>query len=156
MNSPTYKAIVAMAANRVIGRNGDLPWRLSEDLKFFKRTTSGHAILMGRKTWDSIGRPLPNRRNIVLSRVLEAAPEGAELVRSVDQLGELNLAGDVYVIGGSEIYRALLPQCQEVLLSYVFEEHEGDTFLPPFESDFEMVEVLESFSEFEIRRYVRS
>ena len=156
--SPKLIAIVAMASNRVIGRDGDLPWKLSEDLKFFKRTTMGCTILMGRKTWDSIGKPLPGRRNVVISRSLSEVPEGVELLNSVDEVQQLlaESGTDVFLIGGAEIYRQLLPQCQEILLSYVFEPHEGDTEFPDFEDDFDLVGVLEIHEEFEIRRYFRT
>ncbi len=156
MSSPSTRiAIVAMSANRVIGRDGQLPWHLPEDLQFFKRTTMGHAILMGRKTWDSIGRPLPKRRSIVLSCSLESVPEGVDLIRHPDELDGLAIEGDLYIIGGATIYQHFLPQCAEVLLTYVYAEVEGDTFLPPFEDDFRLAEVLETHPEFEIRRYVR-
>ncbi|MFT5467072.1 MAG: dihydrofolate reductase [Verrucomicrobiales bacterium] len=154
---PKLIAIVAMAANRIIGRDGDLPWKLSEDLKFFKRTTTGNTILMGRKTWDSIGRPLPGRRNVVISRSLQDVPEGVEVLRSIDEVQQLLTRSetDVYLIGGAEIYGQLLPQCQEIFLSYVFEPHEGDTEFPAFEDGFELINVIEIHEEFEIRRYSR-
>ncbi len=145
-------AVVAMASNRVIGRGGELPWHLSEDLKFFKRLTSGGTVAMGRKTYESIGRPLPNRRNVILSRSLGAPPKGCELARSIDDLP----AGDgIFVIGGAEIYAALLPRIDEIVLSYVFEPHEGDTFFPEFEDEFELAETLLETPEFEVRRYLR-
>src|SRR5436190_16221397 len=131
--NPTYKAIAAMSANRVIGKDGALPWRLPEDMKFFRSVTTGHPIVMGRKTWDSLGRPLPNRRNIVLSRTM-AAVEGAEVVRSPEELDALGLSGDVYVIGGAEIYRLLMPRCAAVYLTVLTAEAEGDAFFPPFEA----------------------
>ena len=150
---PRLIAVVAMASNRVIGRDGALPWHLPEDLKFFKRLTSGGTVVMGRKTYESIGRPLPKRRNIVLSRSLDAAPEGCELAAD---LGELDLSGEVFVIGGAQIYAALMDQLDEIVLTYVFEAHEGDTFLPAFESQFELHEILFETSEFEVRRYLRA
>ena len=151
----TYKAIVAMACNRVIGRDGKLPWHLPEDFKWFKKTTMRRPIVMGRKTWDSIGRPLPGRRNVVVSRTLSEAPAGTDLVASIDQLAELGLEGEVFVLGGAGIYEAMLPMCSEVLLSYVFEAHEGDTTFPPFEQGFAEPEVIATFEDFEVRRYVR-
>lgn len=145
-------AVVAMASNRVIGRDGQLPWHLPEDLKFFKRLTSGGTIVMGRKTYDSIGRPLPKRRNIVLSRNLEEAPNGCELASSID---DLDLSGDIFIIGGAQIYASLMDQLDEIILSYVFEPHEGDTHFPAFEDQFEPTEVLLSTDQFEVRRYTR-
>jgi dihydrofolate reductase len=140
--SATYKAVAAMSANRVIGRNGTLPWRLPEDMKFFRTLTTGHPIIMGRKTWDSLGRPLPNRRNIVLSRTMPAV-QGAEVVRSLEELDRLALAGDVYVIGGAEIYRLLMPRCAAVYLTVLETEAEGDAFLPPFEAEFPRMSVIQ-------------
>lgn len=157
MSDPViYKAIVAMASNRVIGRDGALPWYLPEDFKWFKKTTLGRPIIMGRKTWQSIGRPLPGRRNIVVSRSWQEAPEGAEIVGSVDALNGLGLEGEVFVIGGAGLYAKMLSMCAEVLLSYVFEAHQGDTTLPPFEADFAEPEIVERFDEFEVRRYART
>jgi len=153
------KAIVGMSGpNRVIGRNGDLPWRLPEDLKWFKKLTMGHPIVMGRKTMESLPRPLPGRRNLVLSRSLSPGglPDGFEWVSEAELEGTLADVPEAWVIGGSEVYRLLIPRCDEVYLSYVFEEHEGDTFLPPFENAFEIAEVLTKTDQFELRRYVRS
>ena len=149
-------AVVAMASNRVIGRDGQLPWQLPEDLKLFKKITLGHPILMGRKTYESIGRPLPKRRNIVISRTWEA-PEGidVEVIKSPDQLNSLGFEGQVFLIGGAQVYAALLPLCDEVLLSYVYEPHEGDTVFPAFEDQFELSAVVEKFEAFELRRYLR-
>ncbi len=155
MKKPALKAIVAMASNRVIGRDGDLPWRLPEDLKWFKKLTLGHPIAMGRKTMESIGRPLPKRRNLVISRSLEVAPEGFELLSGCDQLVDTCSDSEVvFVIGGAQIYGELLSQCDEVILSYVFHPYEGDTHLPEFEDNFEMEEILYRDEDFELRRYV--
>lgn len=155
MKKPVLKAIVAMASNRVIGRDGDLPWRLPEDLKWFKKLTLGHPIVMGRKTMESIGRPLPKRRNLVISRSLEVVPDGFELLSSCDQLAEACSDDEVvYIIGGAQIYGELIPRCEEVILSYVFHPYEGDTRLPEFEAGFEMREILYRDEDFELRRYV--
>ena len=104
MNPPSLKAIAAVSLDRVIGKDGDLPWRLPEDLKWFKKITTGHSVLMGRKTWESLGRPLPNRRNLVLSRSMKPS-DGMEVIRSIDALDALALKSDLFVIGGGEIYR---------------------------------------------------
>jgi dihydrofolate reductase len=140
---PVFKAIAAMSANRIIGRDGALPWRLPEDLKFFRAVTTGHPVIMGRKTWESRGRPLPGRRNIVLSRAM-AALEGAQVVRSLEELDALGLEGDAFVIGGAEIYRLLLPRCAAVYLTVLTEDAEGDTAFPEFEPDFPRVSVVQS------------
>jgi dihydrofolate reductase len=156
MSRPRLKAVVAMASNRVIGKDGDLPWRLSEDLKWFKKMTLGFPIVMGRKTMESLGRPLPKRRNIVISRNLESVAEGFELVRSCEEAVAL-LAGEeqASIIGGAQIYGEMIPLCDEVLLSYVYHPYEGDTILPEFEDAFGMVEVIYRDEDFELRRYVR-
>jgi dihydrofolate reductase len=105
---------------------------------------------------ESIGRPLPGRRNLVISRSLESAPAGFELVPSCEAaISALAGETDASIIGGAQIYREMMPLCDEVLLSYVFHPYEGDTFLPEFEDDFEMVEVLHRDEDFELRRYVR-
>jgi dihydrofolate reductase len=149
-------AIVAMTPERVIGRAGTLPWHLPEDLAFFKRTTSGHPIVMGRKTYESIGRPLPKRRNIVLTRDLNWTAEGVEVIHRPEELTNLaGIEGQVFIIGGSEIYAAFLPQLDELLVSHVFETYVGDTHLPVFESEFPKCEVVETHTPFEVRRYRR-
>jgi len=156
MSRPILKAVVAMASNRVIGKDGTLPWRLSEDLKWFKKMTVGHPIIMGRKTMDSLGRPLPKRRNIVISRSLTEVPDGFELVGSCEAAAELVRNEEAAsIIGGAQIYGEMISRCDEVFLSYVFHPYEGDTLLPEFEDEFEMVEVLYRDEDFELRRYVR-
>ncbi|HQW27677.1 MAG: dihydrofolate reductase [Verrucomicrobiales bacterium] len=156
LSRPRLKAVVAMASNRIIGKDGDLPWRLSEDLKWFKKMTLGFPIVMGRKTMESIGRPLPKRRNIVISRNLESVTEGFEIVRSCEEaINLLSGEAEASVIGGAQIYREMLPLCDEVLLSYVFHPYEGDTTLPAFESEFDLTEVLYRDTDFELRRYLR-
>ena len=144
-----------MASNRVIGREGKLPWHLPEDLKFFKRTTLGHPILMGRKTFDSIGKPLPGRTNIVLSRTM-APREGVEVIRDINELPRV--CGDaekIFLIGGAQLFGELLPQCDGLYLTWIEQEHDGDVMLPPFEQWFELQEVLGSGEGFEFRRYMR-
>ena len=151
------KAIVAMAENRVIGNAGTIPWHLPEDFKFFKATTMGHAILMGRKTYESIGKPLPGRENIVLSRTMPETP-GVTIIRSLDELKELEnkLDGrDLFVIGGEEIYRLLLSKVQELYVTKVPQTIKGDTHFPEFESQFDTgAKVLES-NDFTVWRYRR-
>lgn len=144
-----------MSVNRVIGRQGKLPWHLPEDLKWFKKLTLGQPVLMGRKTAESLEKPLPKRRNLVLSRSDSILAEGFERLSSVAQVDALQLEGVVWVIGGAEIFRLLLPRIQEVYLSHVHEVHEGDTFLPAFETEFEVAEILATHPEFELRRWVR-
>lgn len=149
-------AVVAMTPDRIIGRDGTLPWHLPEDLAFFKRTTSGHPIVMGRKTYQSIGRPLPKRRNIVLTRDPNWSAEGVETIHSPDALATLpGLAGQVFIIGGSEIYAAFLNQLSDLLVSHLHENHIGDTRLPEFETLFPISEVVEAHTDFTVRRHRR-
>ena len=121
-----------MAKNRAIGRAGELPWKISEDLKHFRRITTGHAVIMGRKTWDSIGRPLPERRMIVVTRSAGLKLEGAEVVGSLDEALTRARETDAMpiVIGGAEIYRAALPRVTKIWLTEVPREVEGDAFFP--------------------------
>ena len=128
--------IAAMAQNRVIGRDGDLPWHLPADLKHFKKTTLGSPVVMGRKTWDSIGRPLPRRRNLVLSRSQPTLPDGVELYSDVDAvLAACAEEEDLFVIGGAEIYRLFFPVAHRLILTEVAEEIDGDTHFPDFDDE---------------------
>lgn len=146
-------AIAAMALNRAIGHEGRIPWHLPADLKFFKRTTLGHAVLMGRKTFDSLGRPLPGRENLVLSRQALDLPGGRHLA-SLDEIAEPADGRKLFVIGGAEIYRALLPRCEELLLTLVKLTPPADTFFPEFEARFTLAETLHEDGDMAIRRYV--
>lgn len=153
---PRLIAIVAMSSNRVIGRAGTLPWHFPEDLKFFKRTTLGHPILMGRTTFESIGRPLPGRQNIVLSRTL-APREGITVIRDVAELAALcPEAETIFIIGGAQVYAELLPSCDGLYLTQIKAEYEGDTFLPAFEPLFTLKEILETTPDLEFRYYERT
>lgn len=149
-----------MAANRVIGRAGALPWHLPDDLKFFRALTLGHPVVMGRKTFASIGRPLPKRRNLVLSRspvagaAVWSAPD-IEILHSPDDLDRLGLQGRVFVIGGAEIYRLLLPRCASVIVSKLHAAHDGDAFMPLFEADFPAAERLAVYPGFEVWEHRR-
>lgn len=150
---PKLKAIAAMSLNRAIGLEGKIPWHLPEDFKWFKRVTTGNVVLMGRKTYESLGRPLPNRTNVVLTRGAELL--GVTTVGSLEQFDPGSFPSDVFVIGGAEIYAQLLPWCSELYLSIVKCEVQGDAFFPPFEELFELRETVLEFPEFEVRRYVR-
>jgi dihydrofolate reductase len=128
---PRISLIVARARNGVIGREGTLPWRLPEDLAHFKRTTMGQPIVMGRKTWESIGRPLPGRRNIVVSRQAGFMAPGAEVAPSLDAaIARCADAAEVFVIGGEQLYREALPRAQRLLVTEIDADFEGDTFFP--------------------------
>ena len=162
----TFTAVAAMAENRVIGRGGKLPWHLPGDLRFFKKLTTGGIVVMGRATFESIGRPLPDRRNIVLSAdPAWTPPEGVERAPCLDDLDSLlgPGAGEVFVIGGAKVYAALLPRCEVLVLTHVAGSPDGDTFFPAFEPDFvpdvapdpASGPVLARGEGFEIRRYRR-
>jgi len=123
--------IVAASTNNVIGNDGKLPWRLSGDLKRFKAVTMGKPIVMGRKTFDSIGRPLPGRQNIVMTRQNGFVADGCDVVQSTAEAVEVaGAAEEIMVIGGSQVYAAFLPMAERVYLTRVHAEVEGDAFFP--------------------------
>jgi dihydrofolate reductase len=131
ITGPRISIIVAVGRNGVIGRDGALPWRLPEDLKRFKALTMGHVMIMGRKTYESIGRLLPGRRSVIVSRQAGYAVEGAtvapSLAEAIAAAGEIP---EVFVIGGGEIYRAALPSAHRLLVTEVDASPEGDAFFP--------------------------
>jgi len=150
-------AIVAMTPERVIGKEGQLPWHLPDDLKFFKEQTSGHPIVMGRKTFDSIGKPLPKRQNIILTRDQNWKQEGAVTIHHPENLHELTLTDPhVFVIGGSEIYRCFLPILDDILITHILKPYDGDTQFPEYEAEFPKSELILEHDEFQIRRHFRS
>lgn len=152
---PNFVAIAAMSLNRVIGNGNKIPWHLPEDFKWFKQVTMGQVLVMGRKTFESIGKPLPGRETIVLTRGAWSHPG----VKTAAGLGQLPLAaGDdrqVFIAGGAEIYRQALPMCGELLLTLVKREVAGDVFFPPFDEQFELVEKIRETPDFDILRYRR-
>lgn len=144
-----FTGVVAMAADRAIGLNGTMPWHLSDDLKLFKRLTMGHPILMGRKTWESLGRPLPGRQNIVLTRDTAFAAEGAAVIHDPAELEGMELQSDeVMVIGGAQIYALMLPQLSALHVSEVQGSFEADTYFPEFKSYFSRRTELEPYTGF--------
>ena len=123
--------IVARATNGVIGRDNALPWRLPADLAHFKRTTLGHPVIMGRKTWDSIGKPLPGRRNIVVTRNASWYAEGTERASSLDEaIARCAKDASAFVIGGAELFAAALPRADSAIVTEIDRDIEGDTFFP--------------------------
>lgn len=159
METKGINIIAAVALNGAIGRDNDLIWHISEDLKFFKATTLGHTVVMGRKCWESIGRPLPGRRNIVVSRGEPVLPEGVELAHSVEEA--LAMAGnDCYVIGGGQIYAAAMPWADTLYITRVFCSPKADVFFPAIEADdWDIESQSETFTEnsleFRFEKYVR-
>lgn len=129
--SPRLILIAAVARNGVIGRDNGLPWRLKADLKHFRATTMGHPILMGRKTWESLGRPLPGRRNLVLSRHPDLPAPGAEVFADLDSaLQAAHDAERVFVIGGADLYRQTLGRADGLLITEVWADVDGDAHFP--------------------------
>jgi dihydrofolate reductase len=149
-----FKAIAAMSLNRVIGAGNQIPWHLPEDFKWFKQMTTGHVIVMGRKTFESIGRPLPNRETIVLSRG-GFAHQGVKTIRALEELSALNDGREIFICGGAQVYEQALLFCSDLYLTLVKREVEGDACFPPFEEQFELLEELRDTPEFKILHYRR-
>ena len=127
-------AIVAMDRNGLIGNGNELPWKLSSDLQRFKRTTLGHTLVMGRKTFDSIGRPLPGRKTIVLSRNSNLNIDGVSVAANWNEVLVCGGAtAHLFVVGGAEIYKLLLPHCDDVLLTRVLTQSTGDVYFPEWD-----------------------
>jgi dihydrofolate reductase len=132
VSSPAITLIAARARNGVIGRNNQMPWKIPGEQAYFKRMTMGHPIVMGRKTWESIGRPLPGRRNIVVTRNRAYTAPGAEIARSLnDALSLASDADEVFVIGGGQLYAEAMPRARRLLLTEIDADFDGDTFMPP-------------------------
>ena len=135
MNNPRISLIAALSENRVIGKENSLPWHIPEDLKHFKEVTSGHPVIMGRKTFESIGRLLPKRLNIVISRDKSYVVEGATMANSLEEA--LEIAGnydkkEIFVIGGGQIFEQAMQYADRLYLTLVHTELEGDAFFPDF------------------------
>lgn len=141
-----------MSRNRVIGRNNSIPWHLPADFQWFKRTTMGHVLVMGRKTYLSIGRPLPGRETWVLSRSGFTAP-GVRAIRDLAPALDPGDPREIWICGGAEIYRQFLPACDDLFLTVVRRDVEGDAVFPTFEDDFEFVGDVLQDPEFTIRHY---
>ncbi len=135
-------SIAAMSSNRVIGKDGGLPWKIPEDTKFFRDMTMGHIMLMGRKTFDSLGKPLPGRLHVILTRQKDfAAPAGTHLFHDVKEALTFcesqtpKWGEEVFLVGGAEMYRLLLPQTDRIYLTEIDAEFEGDAYFPTFSAD---------------------
>lgn len=149
-------AIVAMTGDRVIGKRNTLPWKLKGDLPRFKKLTSGHTVVMGRNTYDSIGRPLPQRHNIVLD-FEKRAIDGAEVAHSLEEALQLaNAHGtEIFIIGGASIYEQMLPYVEILHISHVKHPYEGDVHFPPYDpADWQEV-AREDYDEFTAVTYKR-
>lgn len=140
--------IAAIAKNGVIGNQGKLPWHLPEDLKHFKETTLGHPIVMGRKTFESIGKPLPGRENIVLTRDQTFQGKGVTVIHSLADAIENHPDEEIFVIGGAEIYQLALPLADKLYLTLIDQEFPGDTYFPAidFKKEFKIIQESELLS----------
>lgn len=134
MSAPRVSLVVAISRNRVIGAQGALPWHLPEDLKYFKRLTMGHPIIMGRKTFESIGRLLPGRSNVVVTRKPDYRAPGAVVVASLEEaLAACRDTDEVFVIGGAEIFRQLLNRAERIYATELLADFEGDVVFPEYD-----------------------
>ena len=132
--TPALVLIVAAAENGVIGRDGMLPWRLPEDLRRFRALTTGHAIIMGRRTWQSLPHALPHRQNIVVTRQRDFIAQGATLASSIeDALARVEYPSPAFCIGGGELYRAALPYADRALVTEIARPFDGDATFPPLD-----------------------
>src|SRR5215204_1565122 len=147
-----FKAIAAMSENRVIGNGNKIPWHLPEDFKWFKKMTTGQIIVMGRKTFESIGKPLPNRTTIVLSRTNFQYP-GVQTVSDLREIDLENESREVFICGGAQIYEQALPLCSDLYLTLVKRIVAGDAFFPSFENQFELAEEILDCADFKILHY---
>lgn len=141
-----------MSLNRVIGAGNRIPWHLPEDFKWFKQLTTGNIIVMGRKTFESIGRPLPNRETIVLSRSHFHHP-GVRTVSDLNHIGWASETRQIFICGGAQVYQQALSLCSDLFLTLVKREVQGDTFFPEFEDHFELAEEIRDTPEFKILHY---
>lgn len=132
--------IVAADENNTIGKDNDLIWHLPDDLKFFKQKTSGHPIIMGRKTYESVGRPLPNRTNIIITRDKDYTVDGCVVVNSLDEAFSVANDDEIFVVGGAEIYKQALPVTDRVYLTRVHDIFDGDRFFPELGDEWQEVE----------------
>lgn len=147
--------IVAHDPNRVIGRNNELPWHIPEDLAYFKEKTMGKAMIMGRKTYESIGRPLPGRLSIVITRNKEFTAEGVTVVHNLDEAIEKakEYAEEVMIIGGAEIFRIVMGIADRLYITYIETQFEGDTFFPGYGTEWKLISTTEEMTSKNGTRY---
>lgn len=151
----SLKAIAAVSQNGVIGKNGDLPWRISGDLQWFKKITMGHVLLMGRKTWESLPKALPGRENWVLSRTMSPM-NGMQVFRSVEEAKKRLDGRTLFIIGGGELYSLALADCTELYLTEVHRVIEGgDAFFPDHSEWFAPSDTLHECEDFTLRKWLR-
>ncbi|MBA1354342.1 MULTISPECIES: dihydrofolate reductase [Staphylococcus] len=126
----TLSILVAHDQQRVIGVNNQLPWHLPNDLKHVKKLSTGNTLVMGRATFDSIGKPLPNRKNVVLTRNKSFAHDGVEVIHSIDEI--FNLSGHVFIFGGQTLFEAMIDKVDDMYITVIEDKYNGDTFFPPY------------------------
>lgn len=150
----SFQAIAAMAENRVIGKENQIPWHLPDDFKWFKAKTMGHILIMGRKTFESIGRPLPGRETIILSQS-GFTTTGTQTIESLERLQEILKDDDriPFICGGAEIYRQTLHLCSDLYLTQVKGLFDGDAFFPEFENQFKSSETVLNHDKFTVLHY---
>lgn len=155
MTIPYFKSIAAMSLNRVIGKDNALPWNIPAELEWFKKMTLDQIILMGRKTFESIGKPLPRRESVVLSKSISNI-KGATVIQNLENLADypIDPQKSIWVIGGAEIYKLTLPYTSDLYLTEVkLEIPNGDAFFPPFENQFELIKIIEDNPQYRIIHY---
>ena len=148
----TFQAIAAMSLNRVIGNGLEIPWHIPEDFKWFKETTMGQVLVMGRRTFDSIGKALPGRETMVLTRGDFSHPD-VTIIQSLDEVTPLLKGRTAFIAGGAQVYEQALPLCSDLFLTIVQREVKGDVFFPAFEDNFKEVAVVRAEKEFCIVHY---
>ncbi|EFS18795.1 dihydrofolate reductase [Staphylococcus hominis] len=126
----TLSILVAHDQQRVIGYKNALPWNIPNDLKHVKQLSTGHTLVMGRKTFESIGKPLPNRKNVVLTRDNNFKPDGVEVIHTIDDI--YNLEGHVFIFGGQTLFEVMIDKVDDMYITVVDGKHQGDTFFPPY------------------------
>ena len=126
----TLSILVAHDQQRVIGYKNALPWHIPNDLKHVKQLSTGHTLVMGRKTFESIGKPLPNRKNVVLTRDNNFKPDGVEVIHTIDDI--YNLEGHVFIFGGQTLFEVMIDKVDDMYITVVDGKHQGDTFFPPY------------------------
>lgn len=142
--------IAALSQNNQIGLNNQMPWHLPEDLHYFKTVTTGHTVIMGRKTFESIGHPLPNRKNIVLTQNPNFTPDGVQVIHTLKEALELcQELPEIFIIGGGEIYKAFMPFANKLYLTLIPKVIIGDTTFPDYQNDFRCTHTTPSKSSFE-------
>jgi dihydrofolate reductase len=146
--------IAALTKDYVIGKDNKIPWKIPEDLRLFREITHGHTVVMGRKTYESIGRPLPNRENIVVSSTLKEV-NGVQIVGSLEDALKDSLHEDLFVIGGQKIYEQAFPYAHMLHLSWIEKSYEGDAFFPRFDEDDWMIQKSKVYSNFTYDCYER-